>query len=961
MISDKNFSRGSTLAFLGLAVLSVLSACGSDDKSSMPAAEQQLSSVSGLAGIASSTSVAVANGVAIAPESGTWFESAFATWAGTAGGYRAFVRTRGAYDWRNDSAIQGWLVDWEEADAELVRKVDPARNTWRVDIPGLPRGEYEIQIRAADGVAVQHTFTGLQTASYPRNGAAFVPSNQAISDFPGTNNFAPNGAVGGYLPDGRVDPSAIIVYATRENMATTLPSNLFSTGRGATANARTPLVVRILGTIGSFETVAANKAGSGSIVPPGVNDSRMLSIGSGNGNVTVEGIGPDAIIFGWGITTAGAHNVEFRNLRLDQWYDDAIYIDGGGTGTRSSNTWVHNNTFGYGQNKHLALGMDPDQAKGDGAVDISNQPRNYTVDYNVFAGSSKAMLIGGGTTAISNHYGTVHHNWFHGSEERTPRVRNGRIHVFNNLYQDIQGHPYHNQLLARNTGYGIGAGHNATIWAEGNVFDHVNFPFLRSRQGHARGHQVINYEPGPNESATANAGYNHFFGDAPGFIVSREVVTDGDFPANVAAFRRTTDYLPGLTDVGLQALREAALTLEPNVLDDSSRTYFDPDLDIGIVVAAGSTTTNPAMSTSPAAQFDWSFRPNREGVWPTGTPAQVAALRVEIDTRAGATSALAPTSLPAVPAVSSVTINDEVRSAINAQFIPAPGKVVVYANTFTINWVNSDVSTTSYEIQWNGGAGEWETIEVVAANARPTRFITQEMNQFATPETVHLLATAASRNAMYAFRIRAVNSFGASDWSANYVLNGHTVTFNASGGSAVAPVLVAVGSAVAEPESPTKESSLFGGWSVDAECEASYDFDAPVTADVTLYACWDPAPAQITLATSATSVTVGTSATLTWTSSPNTNSCVASGAWSGNKSPSGSESFTPSEAGEQTYKLTCRAEGGDDVESVAITAYAAQAGGGGGSMDWWSVAGLGLLLAARRLFLTTSRHTRTVP
>ncbi|MEJ0084946.1 MAG: InlB B-repeat-containing protein [Pseudomonadota bacterium] len=857
------------------------------------------------------------------------------------------MRTLGAFDWRTNSAIQNWIVDWDEVDTELVRKVDPARDKWRVDVPGLPRGEYQIQIRAADGVAVVHTFVDLHTTSYPRNGAAFVPSNQAVFDFPGTNNFALTGAIGGYLPDGRVDPNAIIVYATHANMATTLPTTLFSTGRGATANARTPLVVRLLGTIGSFTTVAANKAGAGAVVPPGVNDSRMMSIGSGNGNVTVEGVGPDAILFGWGITIAGAHNVEFRNLRFDQWYDDAIYIDGGGTGTRASNIWVHNNTFGYGQNKHLALGQDPDQAKGDGAVDISNHPRNYTVDYNVFAGSSKAMLIGGGATAISNHYGTVHHNWFHGSEERTPRVRNGRIHVFNNLYQDIQGHPFHNQLLARNTGYGIGAGHNATIWAEGNVFDHVNFPFLRSRQGHARGHQVINYEPGPNETANANAGYNHFFGDAPGFIVSREVVNGGDFPATIAGFRRTTDYVTGLTDPALLALHDAAAVLEPNVLDESSRTFFDPLFDIGIVVAAGSTTTNPAMTTSPAAQFDWAFRPNREGVWPTGTAAQVTALREEIDNRAGATPALAPAAVPAAPTVSSVTINDEVRSAINAQFIPAPGKIVVYENTFTVNWVNTDVLTTSYEIQWDGGTGEWQTIEIVPANARPTRFITQEMNQFATPETVTLLATAASRDAMYLFRVRAIDAFGASDWSANYVLNGHTVTFNAAGGSAVAPVAVLNGSAVAAPTAPTRANFLFGGWSSDAECEAPYDFATTVTADITLYACWDAAPAEITsFVASPSSVTVGTPVTLTWVSSPATTMCVGSGAWSGNMPASGSQSVTPRAEGIQTFTLTCSGAGGDDTASATVTAEKRK--GGGGPMDWLSVVGLGLLWAARR-------------
>ncbi len=807
-------------------------------------------------------------GAATGPtQSGTWYESAYATWTGAEDGYRVYVRTTGAVDWRTGQPITGWLTDWTQADAQLVREVDAARDTWRVDVPGLPRGSYDLQVRLADGQTVVHTFTALKTWSYPRNGAAFVPSNQAISDFPGSNAAAPHGATGGYLPDGRVDPDAIIRYVTHDTMATALPADAFSAGRGDVADARTPLVIRLLGAVGSFESVAATKAASGSVVPPGVNDSRMLAIGKGNGNVTIEGIGPDATVFGWGITTNGASNVEFRNLRFDQWFDDALYLDGGGTGTRASNLWVHHNTLGYGQNKHLALGQDPDQAKGDGAVDISNHPRNYTISYNKFDGSSKAMLVGGGAGSISAHYGTIDHNWFKGSEERTPRVRNGRVHVFNNLYQDIQGHPFHNQLLDRNTGYGIGAGHNATVWAEGNLFDNLNYPFLRSRQGHARGSQAIDYQPGPDESATANAGFNHFFGDAPGFIVARESVSGGDFPATPDGFRAATDYLPGLTQEGLDSLRAAAGELQPNVLDEASRRNFDQTLDVGVVVAAGSTTTNPNMTTNPAAALDWSFRPNRDGVWATDTAEKAAALRTEIETNASATPALAPTAAPVAPTVTGVAINDEVRSAIS-DFIPAPGKVVVHPDTFTIDWANNDALSGSYELQWDGGTGAWTTIATVPATARPTTFLTQEMNQFALPQTVKLLATASDRDAVYLFRVRALNEAGASPWSTVYVLNGHTVTFDSAGGSEVAPVVVADGRPAARPADPTKAGELFAWWSADASCTVPYDFAAPVTSDLTLAACWEhvvsAVPAAVVTAQPGNTNTLAVTVTETW-------------------------------------------------------------------------------------------------
>jgi pectate lyase len=701
--------------------------------------------------------------------SGTWFESAFAEWAGEPGddGYRAYVRTLGAYDWRDDKPITGWLSDWEEVDGPLVRLVDDHRNTWRVDVPGLPRGEYEIQVRAADGTEIVHTFESLQTRSFPRNGAAFEPSD--VNPFEGAHEFALGGAVGGYLPDGRVDPAAQIVYVTHQNMSTTMPADLFTAGREGAANERTPLVVRFLGAVGAFDRVAATPAEAGAQVPPGAfNNNRHLSVGSGNGNVTFEGVGPDAVVFGWGISTGGAHNVVFRNLTFDQFFDDAIEVHGGGVNVRASNIWVHNNSFRYGQNKFLNIeNTDPDQAKGDGATDIVNHARNYTVSYNHYAGSSKVMLIGGGAGSMSAHYGTVHHNWFQGSEERTPRVRNGRVHVFNNLYDDIQGHPFHNVLLERHTGYGIGAGHNATIWAEGNTFEGVNFPFVRSRQGHARGHQPIDYVPGPDESPGANAGFNHFFGDAPGFIVTREVATHGDFPPNINRFRSPSDYLPGLTPRDLQSLRQAALRLERNVLDAESRTNFDLKLDIGVVVAAGSTTTNPDMTTNPPAQLDWSFRPTAGGVWPTTNAGRVAALRAEIESHTGAIPAPTPTSVPVAPMIASVVINDEVLS-VGGSFIPVP-KVVVHQDTFTIDWVSDDILAESYEIQWDGGSGVWQTIATVPSNARPKTFITQDLDQFANLQSILAQATD---HASYAFRVRALNSAGASDWSETYTVTG---------------------------------------------------------------------------------------------------------------------------------------------------------------------------------------------
>ena len=675
-------------------------------------------------------------------EAGTWFETAFAVWTGDNNSkYEVYVKGANVIDWRDGTPITNFLTDWtlvnDEANAPLVRVVDPARNIWRVDIPGLPEGVYEIQVRL-DGI-VEYSFSNLQTETFPRNGAAFISSNE--NPYEGNHDFALDGAIGGYLPDGRVDPQAKIVYITPET-ATQYANSLFSdSSRGTTDNQKQPLIVRFVGSI----------------------TERGAFIGAGNGNVTIEGIGPDATLSHGPtlIGTGGAHNVVIRNLNFDYWTGDAIEIHGGGNTVRASNIWVHNNTFGYGQNMHFANADDPDQAKGDGALDIVNHARNYTVAYNYFAGSSKVMLIGGGVGSISEHYGTIHHNWFQGTEERTPRVRNGRLHVYNNLFEDVQGHTHHDTLLDRNTGYGIGAAHNATIWAEGNIFDNVNFPFLRSRQGHARGFQDNKFGIDlPNN--TPNAGFNHFFGDAPGYIVTREAVLEGDFPETLEGFRVASDVKPGMTKADLDALRTDASQLEPNVFDAASSKNFNAKEDVGIVVASDSTTQNPNMTTSVASQLDWAFRPSREEVWPTGTAELASALRSEIETKAGSQFDLAPISAPTAPEIIDVRINEEVRSAFGTIHIPSPGKIIVHEGTFTIDWTNNDVLTESYEIQLNTNNGEWNTIAEIAHNTRAKSYITQDIDQFANLNGI--IAKAENGN-IYQFRIRAVNAAGTSEWS----------------------------------------------------------------------------------------------------------------------------------------------------------------------------------------------------
>jgi hypothetical protein len=109
-------------------------------------------------------------------------------------------------------------------------------------------------------------------------------------------------------------------------------------------------------------------------------------------------------------------------------------------------------------------------------------------------------------------------------------------------------------------------------------------------------------------------------------------------------------------------------------------------------------------------------------------------------------------------------------------------------------------------------------------------------------------------------------------------------------------------------------------------------------------------PAAPTLTLAASSIVVGGSTTLTW-SSANTTGCTASGSWSGALASSGSQSVTPSAAGNDTYSLTCaNAAGSSPTTSVTLTVAAAASGSshGGGEIGVPTLLGLAALRLLKR-------------
>ncbi|MDO5435303.1 MAG: InlB B-repeat-containing protein [Clostridia bacterium] len=68
-------------------------------------------------------------------------------------------------------------------------------------------------------------------------------------------------------------------------------------------------------------------------------------------------------------------------------------------------------------------------------------------------------------------------------------------------------------------------------------------------------------------------------------------------------------------------------------------------------------------------------------------------------------------------------------------------------------------------------------------------------------------------------------------YAVDFEMNGH--------GTAVVSQTVEEGSKAEKPEDPEEDGYTFTGWYTDAACTAAYDFDTPVTANLTLYAGWE--------------------------------------------------------------------------------------------------------------------------
>ena len=368
-----------------------------------------------------------------------WFESGYVTWSPVAGAssYNVYVRAEG------DGT-------WQQLDRELVRQYPTCL---RADAVGLAAGSYQFRVVPVDA---EGEMSGEASES-----AAFTVTAHDRSGFA---HVGMDDGIGAYRNDGTLREGAKVIYVWGDNARTVSTTVRTSSSKTTTAAGlqdilslyqkgydTTPLAIRVIGTIRAADMDRFDSSSEGLQIK-GKNAYSPMPI-------TLEGIGDDATLHGFGLLLRNCHGTEVRNLGVMWCMDDALSLD-----TGNSNVWVHNNDFFYGQ-----PGSDSDQAKGDGTVDIKGQSTHITVSYNHFIDNGKSSL-GGMKSETTSCWHTYHHNWFDHSDSRHPRIRTMFFHVYNNYFDGVSK-------------YGVGVTMGGSALVEGNCFRNCKYPMLSSRQG----------------------------------------------------------------------------------------------------------------------------------------------------------------------------------------------------------------------------------------------------------------------------------------------------------------------------------------------------------------------------------------------------------------------------------------------------------------------------------------------
>ncbi|MBQ8922374.1 MAG: pectate lyase [Oscillospiraceae bacterium] len=367
-----------------------------------------------------------------AANAGGWYEAAYITWDPVSGasGYNVYA-------------------DGKQIDSTLIRQYN---GYYRADAVGLKAGS--------------HTLKAVPVISGKEDSSKAVEKTVTVKAFDRSGFGWVNGtSSGAYNEDGTLKSGAVVLYVT-EKTKDSVSCDIVTSSKGTTTTTTgiqeilnaikkgydsRPFCIRIVGTVTDPNGISSMGG-----------DLTIDGGGKYSAGMTLEGIGEDALLLGFGVKVKNMSNLEIRNLGA--MLCDSSEGDNFSLQQDNDHVWVHNCDSFYGM-----AGGDADQAKGDGALDCKKSTY-ITFSYNHFYDNGKCNLLGLKENTTSDLYITYHHNWYDHSDSRHPRVRFYTAHVYNNYYDG-------------NAKYGIGSTQSSSIFAESNYFRNCKYPILTSMQG----------------------------------------------------------------------------------------------------------------------------------------------------------------------------------------------------------------------------------------------------------------------------------------------------------------------------------------------------------------------------------------------------------------------------------------------------------------------------------------------
>jgi pectate lyase len=264
------------------------------------------------------------------------------------------------------------------------------------------------------------------------------------------------------------------------------------------ASSSTPIVIEVQGTINHGNTTKVS--GDSCNTAAGVIELKQIS------NVTIVGVGSGAVFDQLGIHIRDSSNIIIQNVTVKNVKKSGSPTSNGGDaiGMESTvrNVWVD----------HVSLEASGGESEGfDGLFDLKDNVQYVTLSYSTLRNSGRGGLIGSSESDRSNGFVTFHHNLYENLDSRTPLLRGGIAHIYNNSYVNliesginsragarakVDNNYFRNSKDVLGTFYTSEAG----FWqVSGNIFDNVTWS--------AKGTDTNPAGPNPTSNTTVSIPY----------------------------------------------------------------------------------------------------------------------------------------------------------------------------------------------------------------------------------------------------------------------------------------------------------------------------------------------------------------------------------------------------------------------------------------------------------------------